>query len=846
MTLKTGQDTWTDERIETTVTIQFAYSHLGEAAQEVVPECANSLRYTYAQRIVSKTKRLFLILIDLGVPEQIFRLIDEYYDDDFLPFTEDEVSSLRLSRNGGRALDQLFFRQQFKYMVRVLREGEHIRYAEVEFVPIQPIEQKSISTVSEHEAVQLPTPVNRVLVRREFSLKRKQKELDLLSEIAGAKPLSHEHVLSIFGSYTQHDRMFVLLAPVTKHVLKSFLSDTPKAFEALPKYERRKHLLTWPHCLANALAWLHHHGAYHGAVRPSRICIDEYHQISLGQFEGDWLLGTPTSRDDLESYQYAAPEFWKRGLTVKNAGSGSAFSSGRSAAGRLPPPRSHGSSARESGHEDPSITDRSHSMQSEDSGYAFVPAFRGNHSRLKLTAYNSLSSDQPAQIRNFESRLNQRNEEIHLADRPRRTLSRRLDNLSVRSSNSSELGRQSAIPRKPIYDLSGDTKTTMVQTWKSSARDQTAADIFGLAAVTMDILTVMCGRTVSAFAKHRSKKNTQAGRGGGLADASFHANLSQVASWAETLLKDSEKKMKKEGNGLFRAIGPILENTIQCFDREPGNRMRASALSATIHKHLSSSAGITYPHCALRVPDDRQSEIRKEKIRAASRLDSRVLDPEHSLADQQSRVAQQTHAGSLSNTSRVMNDDYEEQYFTVQSAHGRATSTIQLPPADPNHRIYTEPRQDEESLSETMFDYYERQWVGPTASRNTRIQALPPRIRLDEDIDEQNEDENDKPQDTLYPLCTTSSKARNYSYGPNIPSLLSHRPELPGTIPLFPPSLDYKPPNRDLPALPTTPNTKKSRNAVKLPLAPGSADVNQATHVLAQTIGGFKSRYSRV
>lgn len=840
--LRPGQDSWTEERIASTVTTQFVYSHLGEAAQEVVPETTNSFQVSYAQRTVAKAKRLFLVLIDLGVPEQIFRLIDEYYDDDFLPFSDDEITSLRLSRPGGRNLDNLFYRQQFKYLVRVLREGEHIRYASVEYVPIEFVDQRPTTKVlnTAPEIVRLPAPVNKVFVRKELSLKGKRTEVDFLNEIAGAKPLSHEHVLSVFGSYTQDDRLFLLLNPARQHLLHNFLNDPPKSFEALPKPERRKHFITWPHCLSNALAWLHHHGAHHGAVRPSRIHIDHFFQISLGHFEGDWLLGSTTSKDDLEAYTYAAPEFWKRGLTVKAATASSRIS-GRSAGSRLQvSSRSDGSSLNKLGtSNDDSNLSRSISRQSDGSGYAFVPAFRGNNSRLKLTPSNRLSIDYAAQARNLESRLDYQGERVLPTDRPRRTLSRRLDGLSLRSSNSAETRKDDENAKKPAYVLADEVKTTMVQTWKSSARDLAAADVFGLAAVTMDILTVMCDRSISSFGKHRAKKNTQAGRGGGLADSSFHVNLGQIASWAETLLKDAEKKAKKDGNGIFRAVGPILDSMMQCFNREPADRIRASALSAALHKHLSSSADITYPHCSLRVPDDRK--IEQDRSRAESRLQTRILDPENSLIEDEQNYARLPHTKLP--LPRQRHAQIEEDYDLAPAMATRIHAGNLDSAAGSSLRIYKPGEIYDDQISPETFDYYENQWVGQQTQRRQQqapqVRYAYPQPRMYNNyVDEANEEDDTYYQ--VHPVRTTSVQPlqpRNYSRVANVPARLQMRAELQGTIPtqlMVDP--DYRPPNRDLPAIPTTPNTKKSRHVKGSPKVRQN-NVDHATRVLAQTVG---------
>lgn len=248
-------DAWTDERIEATVKTHFIYSHLGEAANQPVSGLAEASGPTYAQRIATKAKRLFLTLIAVGLPQQVFRLIDEFYDDDYLPFAEDEVASLRLSQDGTSGLGELFYRQQYKYLVRVLHDGEHIRYGREEYVPVQYVGQKASGSLSSGwQKVRLPSPIDRILVRRHYAAYDRDAEVDMLSEIAAVKSLSYQHVISVYGSYTEYDHLYILLSPATKYSLKGVLSDVPKAFRLLAKPKRRKHFLTWPHCISTALA----------------------------------------------------------------------------------------------------------------------------------------------------------------------------------------------------------------------------------------------------------------------------------------------------------------------------------------------------------------------------------------------------------------------------------------------------------------------------------------------------------------------------------------------------------------------------------------------------------------
>ena len=840
--INAGTDAWTDERIAATVTTHFVFTHLGEAAYQPASGLEETSDPTYAQRIATKARRLFLTLIDIGLPQQIFRLIDEFYDDDYLPFAEDEVASLRIPRNGTSTLDDLFYRHQFKYLVRVVREGEHIRYGKPEYVPLQQIEQKIANNASNgSEKVKLPSPIDKVLVRRQFRMKDHEAEIDILSEIAAVKPLSHQHVLSVYGSYTQHEHMYVLLAPAARYSLKAFLSDVPKAFELMPKLERRKCLSTWPHCLSTALAWIHLQGAHHGAVLPSRVILDERFQVSLGHFEGDdWLLAAPSPKDDLENYQYTAPEFWKRALTIQSHGTSSSVlsSGGRSGAGRIQYPRRVDGSERGSndGPIDKSETARSNSVESS---YAFIPASKGNPSRLQLRMANELPNGL-IPIRSTESRRTDRMNAGFGSSPPDRSLSSRLDAFSKRSSTSSELARKTDTnSSKFTYAMPIETKKAMVQSWKSAAHDMRAADVFGLAAVCMDILTVLCSRSVSSFAKHRASKNRQAGRGGGLADASFHANLAQVVSWAETLHKDAEKKMKKDSGTVFQIVGPFLQEILPCFDKEAKKRPRADHLSEKLQRHLADSAGSSGLHCTMKTPMNATGTNDKSKQRVESRL--QILNVHQArevggAATSDSAIS--TYERHRRYPDQNPRDHYEQSRimttsslaYSFSSAHGGESELHNQAPR--NFR-------EEEPLSPEAFDYYEDQWTIPqnvavlpsmTAHGRLHKDFTQNAVRLHRDF---THDDNDtRPTSPSWPLGP--SRATHHTEPTHKTSPTSK------TCRTYPKS-DHKPPDTALPPIPSAANISQ-RRVVREPAVSHQADVDNATRMLAQTLRGLGQR----
>lgn len=541
-----GGTWWTEEKVGEVVTSAYVHSHLRANEQDILKR---SLYFggdltddTYLDWILTRARRFFLILVAAGVPDQIFGVIDDSFDDDDLPMAEVAVPGLRLSLEPDPGLDKRFYRSQFKFLARVLEDGEHIRYASEETVPLTPLGLKSSLPVNKDGAdtVRLPSEPDKLYVRKKVPLTSTLTEEFVLNDIAEMKKFSHEHVLSVYGSYLQNDSLYILFTPAGETTLKAFLMDQPKSFDALSKAERRQILINWPHCLASAMAWLHANGGHHGAIRPSNVHVTQNFHICLGSMAGEGVLCNTIKADDIEAYQYAPPERWKRAVTVQSTGAGkvSLPSGGRS--GRKVQPESFDPA-------DPSTRRSASTLSSyekQSRGYTYTKASRSEFSRLRLSqAPNSDISAIPLPRSGRRNNVELNTGDSHGIARVR-TAGAMTDVSggsvrapSVLSSVSSEGKRRAkqGLDSQGLFLAAPESRTAVVQTWRSVQHDSFAADIFCLGAIILDILTVLCKRTFSAFARHRSKNNRNAGRGGGLADASFHANLGQVLSWAQIL-----------------------------------------------------------------------------------------------------------------------------------------------------------------------------------------------------------------------------------------------------------------------------------------------------------------------
>ena len=89
---------WTEERIQAKVTREFIVSKLRADDRFMLDRPVafgdDLTDNKYVDWILEKAKRLFLTLVEAGVPDQIFGIIDDAWDDDDLPIPRKDVERL--------------------------------------------------------------------------------------------------------------------------------------------------------------------------------------------------------------------------------------------------------------------------------------------------------------------------------------------------------------------------------------------------------------------------------------------------------------------------------------------------------------------------------------------------------------------------------------------------------------------------------------------------------------------------------------------------------------------------------------------------------------------------------
>ncbi|KXX78057.1 Serine/threonine-protein kinase PknD [Madurella mycetomatis] len=340
---------WDTDAIERTVTRQFVCSHLIPLEIERLDQplgFGDGLTDgTYWEWISGKAKRIFLILVELGVPDQIFGVIDDSWDDEDLPIALDQIERLALTASKDERFERRFYSRQFHYLLRPLQKGDHTYYQEDEVVPLDILDKKYAAS-RQVDKVVLPNQPGMVFCRRRIPVGPGHlSHEDLLFEIDGFKNVQNEHLVSYWASYVHRGYGYVLFTPATDFTLKSLFTSTPSCVRDLTKTDRRQLIMNWVHCLVDTLCFLHNRGLSHGNIKPSTILFSNTNRVffsDLSRFQTEPVAGksawrligsanggykapgdsssmTDRSSFDKESYDYAAPEQWFRPASVSTS-----------------------------------------------------------------------------------------------------------------------------------------------------------------------------------------------------------------------------------------------------------------------------------------------------------------------------------------------------------------------------------------------------------------------------------------------------------------------------------------------------------------------------------------------
>jgi serine/threonine protein kinase len=698
---------WPQDRVDATICPDFIFKNLPSST---LPRLVAPLPWgegltneTYLDWILSKAGRLFLILLDIGIPERIFHLVDESFDDNDLPIAAHSVDRLQLSAgDANRDLDSKFFLAQWRFVVRGIGEGDHVKYTENEGVPVEALQTGTVLAKEGVERVVLAGAVCKIYLRTQVTIGGAPhffEEDEVLEEIRSLRRLAHDHVYSIYASYFVDNTVCILFSGLYERNLMSFLTDTPQSFKKLAKERRREILVNWPHCLAHGLSWLHAHGQVHGLIRPSNILINADWRIFIGQFEALDTLLPPVKVDDIESYQYGPPERWVRSISVQNSGpAGSTLPSG-------------GRTGRKN--EGPTRLNlaRLKGLRISDSEpLSPPPESVASHGTVIRIGCQDTSSRYSMGLSSSSSGSSNGSTTRKRGISVKRPI---LYTPSITSSNSSGSSedRGSMILNAVGLPTAHSSGGALVQVWQSRQTDPEASDIFSLGAVFLDIFTYLCKRKISAFSSHRGAKNRTAGRGGGVADCSFHLdrNMGQVSSWI-TLL-DSDAKKRKDV--LFQSIRPMLAMSRDMLSREPSNRPSAFQVEQLFACSIKKAEGKASLHCSSNIYPGRQ---RGRPDRMPSPIEEQLMVP---------RISSRSRSRSAHRKTPKTQKSPKRDYF--QDENGLLSPTF---PSKTSRSYISSSDTESQTTSDTDFDHEytrpQKPTKSPSRKKSSRLRGVSP------------------------------------------------------------------------------------------------------------------------
>lgn len=575
---------WTDERIEAKVTREFITSKLRPNEREQLnrpvyfgQELTDD---TYLDWILRKARRLYLILCECGVSDQIFGVVEDSWDDGDLPISLAEITSLALSYKNDGELNKKFYTNQFKFLLRPLYKHGHIDYASNEVIPIEYIHRlPPAAALQSWSRLHLPKTPDEVYMRRKLSLGEKDEidpvqEAQFLTDMDIARSLEHPHIASVWGSWTAQDSGFWVSSFVAEHNLKSFIDFRLAAsVQKLTKPQRHAILLDWLHCLADAVALLHRRGMHHGAITPSNILIDASNHISFSDVGSLKSFQKDKKLDPNEVYNYGAPE--------DHVASKSPTSN---------PPATTPSRSFFGHRRNKSSEQRKGSMDSTASGSTISAG--STFSVDSQGAFISKSKTSPFSSSNSLSKTKS-NDTLSPSPPPAK------DHPSPRSGSSWNKKRQGPLesipepprrapPPPPLPLLQFDVPKAKTR----QEKDSRPADIFSLGCIFIDIITYLFKKKITDLIKHRHTKKKNANGKGSHIDASYHGNPGKVVSWMETL--ESEAKASNESN--LQAIPHLMRLVREMLSQNPTLRPNAEAVRSRVFDALVSYGSLTL-HC---------------------------------------------------------------------------------------------------------------------------------------------------------------------------------------------------------------------------------------------------------
>lgn len=597
---------------------------------------------TYWEWIKEKAKKIFLILVDLHVPDQIFGVIDDSWEDEDLPIAQEHVERLALTASRNARFDRKFYRRQYYYLLRpLMRSDQVVVYEDMEIVPLDLVDStgskgtdgsssaglrgglgsstsvsglaggitlSSSGNVGGGDRVALPSFPGVVFSRRRIPLApiagsaygAGQVTLEEFEfEVSSIKSLQNEHLVSYFAAYVHQGYGYVLFTPAADGSIKSLLATTPAPVKALAQRDRNMLIFNWIHCLVDTLCFVHSRGLSHGSIKPSTVlfgCHNKESHVFFSDFthfgvdsvEG---FGHDKTSFDKESYDYAAPEQWFRPLGSSGGGSSNG-SKGSRGSRRSTLTGEGGSGGRGAGiktYASSVISSRSSSNSNDCSKSSRDCTARSRHRHSSGGENTAMRHDS---ISPSENKITSSGFMFQVGASHFR--------ISRSSTMGSTLGSVGDSYCSPAVSVGPGMLVPQL--------NPQAADIFSLGCVILELIGFMLKRQTRSFAAHRAAKHKTPGRGGAVLDSSFHKNLGQVESWMAGLAHDAASILDKQRSTKCPAgddrvdetlfgVAPTLHVVERMLSLHASERPSAYNVQVRMYQILRDHCKMAEPHC---------------------------------------------------------------------------------------------------------------------------------------------------------------------------------------------------------------------------------------------------------
>lgn len=688
---------WTEERVQAKVTRAFVLSKLrgeerefldqvvgfGEASLPTTSDeddssvtksdnaadddLTNLTSSTYMDWILTRARRLFLILTEVGVPDQIFGCIDDLWDDGDLPLALSTVPRLELTVDGDAALDKRFYEVQFIYCLRELRVGGHLDYDSREYIPLEHVDTVPPAVaIQEHGGrVHFPGRPDDVFMRRKVALRddkgaappataatssnaatRLLEPEQFREDVKTLRALPHPHIAPIWASYTASASGFLLSPFVAEHTLASYLDHrTPPSYLRVPASQRPKLLVGWMRALADALAFLHARGVVHGALAPNAIWINRDNAIALADIgRSVETLRRASKVTKAEVYEFAAPEspLCKKSASSTAAmaaafgtyvdGMKSAVAGPTGVGGQSGPSKALEALTRR---RQSSVSDANSSAASTSSASSSTGMTAATSPSMMSTRPSSSSGTAPSSPDMAEEAdvvspaFNKPDQRRSFSTSPPRSSSSRS---SFRSSSQHRSGHSRNFSRH----LSPIPSDCALSTRPAATTPEPLApsnDIFPLACLYLNLLTFLLEGKLTEFGRFRTYTLNVFKQRRARADTSFHNDIPLLMEWIthlETLaaeqIRRAEEKASAGVNGERKAADKQKEkNNDTTQDEASASAVRTAipALLALVRKMLDAEPSSRPTAAAVR---DEISTLLGEEPGAAAQ-DTKPLPP---------------------------------------------------------------------------------------------------------------------------------------------------------------------------------------------------------------------------